>query len=127
LFRNKDPIIGIEQIDTQYKSISEIIFKPENSQLDNILTSAEACKKYFEDKIEGYKNDATYGEFVTTNEQHLKDNANFIVRYMEANNVFGETSVLSKKSNIEKLHALTKLFKILQTGNREARRHDVVA
>jgi len=127
LFLSKDPIVGINQIDTNYRELAERIFNVESASITNVLSNANTCKKYFNDKIDRYKGDLTYGEFVTTNERHLKNNVDFIVRYMEANKLFGEDSFLAKKSSEEQRKSLDYLLLLLQTGCREARRHDVVA
>ncbi len=126
LFRHKDPIVGIEQIDEQYKTISNKIFTVEVLQVDTLCTNAKACQKHFEDKINTNTSDPLFGKFITTNEAHLKNNAKFIVRYMEANNMFGEKSILKDKSPNQQKIALDGLFDMLQTGSREARRHDVI-
>lgn len=125
--RQRDLETGINQIDKQYENISAEIFTIESAKIDTILTSKENCKKYFDQKIEGLNSDPIYGKFITTNEETLKSEAAFIVRYMAANELFGSNSLLAKKTSSEKKSALTTLFDILQSGAREQRRHDVIA
>lgn len=43
---------------------------------------------YIEDRINNYTG-GKYKKFIETNKQHLTDNLNFIVEYMDANKFFG--------------------------------------
>jgi hypothetical protein len=124
--RQKDPAKGINQIDQQYKDISEVIFTMENFSADMISTK-ESFKSYLYKRIERYMLDKKYGDFVTTNEQHFKSSADFMVRYMDANKLFGTDSILIKKSETDQELAINALLDILQSGMREQRRNDVIA
>jgi len=46
-------------------------------------------RNYIKNHIDKMKTDGTYGKFVTNNEQHLTDDLDFMVRYMERNKFFG--------------------------------------
>lgn len=126
--RQQDPEVGINQIDKQYGNLSEEIFTIEkSSEVSTITADKESFKKYLYTRIENYKNDTDYGAFVTTNEQHLKDTAAFMVRYMAANQMFGKDSILAKKTASEQKLACNTLLEILQSWAREQRRADVIA
>jgi len=68
-----------------------------------------------------------YGRFVTTNHQHLTDDLDFMVRYMQANNFFGANGLLKKYPKVSATSSINALLDILQSGNIEQRRHDVIA
>ncbi len=125
--RQRDPVAWINQIDKQYTNISAEIFTVKSSDIETVLSSQEACAAYFTKIITQYTTDKTYWAFVTTNKQHLLDNMNFMVKYMAANKIFGVDSILAKKTLSEKKLALNALIDIIQTWNREERRHDVIA
>lgn len=73
------------------------------------------------------KSDSVYGKFVAVNEQHLTDNLDFMVRYMEANKFFGTNSIIKQFPKTDITTAMNAFLDILQSGNIEQRRHDVVA
>ena len=124
--RQKDPVVGINQIDKQYTNISAEIFTIEKFSAD-IMTSKETFTSYLYKRIEDYKIDKDYWAFVTTNEQHLKDSADFMARYMETNKLFGADSILIKKSTTDQKLAINALLDIIQSWVHEQRRHDVIA
>lgn len=125
----QDPEAGINQIDKQYRAVSEEIFNSENAS-SSILSDETKFTKYITDRIATLKTDSTYGRFVETNEQHLTDDLTFMVRYMKENNFFGTDGLFSKISKTKDVNVVDMaktLLGILQSGNIEQRRHDLIA
>ena len=124
--RQKDPVAGINQIDKQYRAVSEEIF-----DITWASTTTLADKKWFRSyilqKIVEWKNENVYGKFITNNEQHLTDNLDFMVRYMDANNFFGKEGILTKFPKANVTTSINALLDIIQSGNIESRRSDVIA
>jgi hypothetical protein len=114
LNRQKDREAGIDQIDKQYGNVSAEIFTIEKFSAATIKDKA-TFQAYLYTRIAKYKKDSAYGDFVTTNEQHLKDSADFIARYMDANELFGTTSILAKKSESDQKLAMNTLLDILHS------------
>lgn len=79
--------------------------------------------------IDKLTNDKLYGKFVMSNREHLTNNLAFMVRYMEANTFFGTNGLFNKISTtpgIDSANMANTLLDILQSGNIEQRRHDVM-
>jgi len=87
--RQQDPEVGINQINEQFRLVSKEIFNVTWAP-NSLLTNKETFRAYIKTNIDKLKSDEKYGEFTTTNEQHLIDNLDFIVKYMEVNKFFGE-------------------------------------
>ncbi|MFA7298480.1 MAG: hypothetical protein WC010_02430 [Candidatus Absconditabacterales bacterium] len=123
--RQQDPVVGINQIDKQYTSLSAEIFNVRGASVAT-LADKDLFRAHIKNHITALKGDGTYGKFVTKNEQHLTDDLDFMVRYMEANKFFGEAGIITKfpKANISQ--SLNELVNIIQSGNIEQRRHDVM-
>ena len=87
----KDPIVGIEQINRQYETLSGILFT---------VTDLNQIKKnpyeYFKDRIKKLEADSKYGKFIQNNIKHLQDNARFIAEVLIKKNIF---TLLEKESN----------------------------
>lgn len=127
--RQQDPEAGINQIDKQYRAVSEEIFDLTGAS-SNILSDKTAFTGYIMNHIDALASDDLYGRFVTSNREHLKNNLAFMVRYMEANKFFGTDGLFNKLSTtpwIDSTNMANTLVDILQSGNIEQRRHDVIA
>jgi len=122
--RQQDPVAGINQINNQYKLVSEDIFNIEWASADT-LANKELFKKHIQDKIS--INNAPYGEFIKNNMGHLTADLEFIVSYMDANKFFGDNGIFKKYPKVKSEEAITALLNILQSGNIETRRHNVIA
>lgn len=123
--RQQDPEVGINQIDKQYRTVSEEIFDITGVPAAT-LADKELFRKYIQENIDTKKTDSTYGRFVTTNEQHFRDDLNFIVEYMDANKFFGADGILTKYPKANTTSSINALLDVLQSGNIEQRRHDVI-
>lgn len=124
LNRQQDPLVGIDQLDQQYQCISEEIFIfPTFSP--SLLENPKAFQQYFYQRITMATTDSVYGSFVQHNEAHLRSNVDFIVKYMDTHRLFGSASPLLTSKNPQEAVAL--LVQILQAGNHDLRRHDVIA
>ena len=124
--RQKDPVVGINQIDMQYRAVSEEIFDVTWASAAT-LSDKTAFRALIKGHIDSLKIDGVYGKFVTNNEQHLTDDLDFMVRYMDANKFFGTTGVLAKFPKANITSSINALVDIIQSGNIEQRRHDVIA
>ncbi len=122
----QDPVAGINQINKQYESVSQEIFDIREASPD-ILSDKVWFTNYMLGRITGKKTDKVYGKFIANNEQHLIDNLAFIVRYMDANNFFWDNSILKKYPQINTPNAINTLLDIIQSGNIESRRSDIIA
>lgn len=125
----QDPEAGINQIDKQYRAVSEKIFTTEYASA-SILSDQTRFTKYITDRIATLKADSTYGRFLETNQQHLTDDLAFMVRYMKENNFFGTDGLfsnLSKTKGVNVMDMAQTLLGILQSGNIEQRRHNLIA
>gem|GEM_PF-1658622 len=82
-------------------------------------------EKHIQDKI----NHPTgkYQTFIENNRQHLSDNLAFIIRYMDTNGFFGKNGKISKLPAGNKTLAVNDLIAMMQEGNMDLRRHNVVA
>lgn len=126
LNRQKDPLVGINQIDKQYRAVSEEIFDITWAS-PSVVSDKEKFRTYISNKIQQWKNDNVYGKFIENNTQHLQDNLDFMVRYMDANKFFWADSILKKYPKISTTSALNALLDIIQSGNIESRRSDIIA
>ena len=122
--RQQDPVAGINQINDQYRLVSKDIFNI-NWASAATLANKELFKKYIQDKIS--INNAPYGEFIKNNMGHLTADLEFIVRYMDANKFFGADGIFTKYPKVKTEQAINALLNILQSGNIETRRHNVIA
>lgn len=118
--RQQDPVIGINQIDKQYRAISEEIFDVSDI---GISANKNEFKKQMQAKIDAGR--PPYTEFMATNRQHLTDNLDFIVRYMDANKFFWPDGILKKYPKVN-TSAINALLDVLQSGNIEQRRSNVI-
>ena len=123
--QNKE--MGLNQIDKQYEMVSNEIFNVPQSQTDKALESKDACLTYFTTKIQAAQVNKQFQQFVENNQAQLMEDASFIVRYMALNKLFTQESVLNKKSATEKYKALNQLLTVLQTGNRNLRREEIMS
>ncbi|HMS90889.1 MAG TPA: hypothetical protein PKC87_01610, partial [Candidatus Absconditabacterales bacterium] len=126
--RQQDPEAGINQIDKQYRAVSEEIFDLTGASTA-ILSDKTAFTKEIMYNIDKLTNDKLYGKFVMSNREHLTNNLAFMVRYMEANTFFGTNGLFNKISTtpgIDSANMANTLLDILQSGNIEQRRHDVM-
>jgi len=126
LNRQQDPVAGINQIDKQYRAVSEEIFDINGASSD-ILSTKEWFRTYIQNKIKSWKTEEIYGKFITNNEQHLTDNLDFMVRYLDANKFFGKNGLLSKFPKANVTSSLNALLDIIQSWNIESRRTDVIS
>jgi hypothetical protein len=81
-------------------------------------------------RIDNLGTDDIYGNFVDNNHQHLSDDLAFMLRYMEENTFFGTEGLFAKAAVDPKVNITSitnSLLDILQSGNIEQRRHDVIA
>ncbi len=120
--RQKDPEIGINQINEQYKKVSEEIFTI-SSDIDP--TDKNEVQAYIQDKID--HSTGKYQKFIESNKQHLSDNLAFIIRYMDVNNFFGANNRIDKLPKGNQTLAINDLLSVMQEGNMDLRRHNVVA
>ena len=126
--RQQDPEAGINQIDKQYRAVSEEIFDLTGAST-SILSDKKSFTGHIMNRIDALASDDTYGRFVTSNHEHLANNLAFMVRYMEVNKFFGTDGLfnkLSKTPGIDTTNMANTLVDILQSGNVEQRRHDVM-
>ncbi len=123
--QNKE--IGLNQIDKQYEMVSDEIFNVPQSQTDNVLKSESTCLEYFTAKIKEQQVNKQFRKFVEHNQAQLTEDAKFIVKYMNLNKLFSDKSILKTKSNNEKNQALNQLLIVLQTGNRNLRREEIIS
>lgn len=123
--RQQDPEAWIDQIDKQYRAVSEQIFDITGAST-SILFEKTGFRNYIKNHIDKMKTDGTYGKFVTNNEQHLTDDLDFMVRYMERNKFFGAKWILTKFPKANITTSINALLDIIQSGNVEQRRHDVI-
>lgn len=123
--QNKE--IGLNQIDKQYEMVSDEIFNVPQSQTDNVLKSESTCLEYFKAKIKEQQVNKQFRKFVEHNQAQLTKDAKFIVKYMSLNKLFSDESILKTKSNNEKNQALNQLLIVLQTGNRNLRREEIIS
>ena len=92
----------------------------------------ETFRAKIQAKIDAEEKKDPYKKFVKNNEQHLKDNLDFIVSYMDANKFFSykDNSGTLIEGKITKLDnvttSLNALLDIIQSGNIEQRRADLV-
>ncbi len=124
--RQQDPVMGINQLDKQYEVVSTKIFNFEGADT-NQLKNKEYVSKFLNDKITENLNDPFYGAFVQNNVQHLQDNISNIIDYMDAYEFFGDKKKIDTLADTNKKKALNHLLIILQGGNREARRQDIIS
>ena len=124
--RQKDPVVGINQVDKQYRAVSEEIFDITWASTTT-LADKTSFRSYILKKIVDWKNENVYGKFITNNEQHLTDNLDFMVRYMDANKFFGKDGILTKFPKANVTTSINALLDIIQSGNIESRRSDVIA
>lgn len=123
--RQRDPEVGINQIDKQYRAVSELIFDVRS--LTDELSDREQFRKEIQKRIDDEKTDPTYGRFVSKNKQHLEDDLTFMVNYMDANKFFGTDGIFNKFPKSNRTNSINALLDIIQSGNIESRRHDVIA
>lgn len=124
--RQQDPEVGINQIDKQYRAVSEEIFDV-NSFSTAELSDREQFRKKIQDRIDKEQIDTVYGWFVTKNKKHLESNLKFMVSYMDANKFFGADGIFIKFPKVNRTNSINALLDIIQSGNIEQRRHDVIS
>ncbi len=122
--RQRDPEIWINQLNKQYEAVSEEIFDIGGMDEDKISNKLEFTS-YIEDRINNYTG-GKYKKFIETNKQHLTDNLNFIVKYMDANKFFGTGWKIDKLPNNKKI-AINALIDIMESGELASRRNDVIS
>ncbi len=126
LTRQWDLETWINQIDKQYTAISKEIFGINNVPV-SILSNEKNLTDYFTHKIVEKKHDGIFGKFVIANEQHLIDNMNFIIKYMKLNNFFWDKWIIKTYPEATTLTSMKTLISILQAGNIDLWRHNIIA
>jgi hypothetical protein len=114
--------MGINQINEQYKNVSAEIF---NISSDIDPTDKNEVQSYIQNKIDHPT--GLFAPFIKNNTQHLSDNLAFIIRYMDKNGFFKENGKINKLPQANKTLAVNDLVAMLQEGNMDLRRHNVVA
>ncbi|MEI7919546.1 MAG: hypothetical protein WCH65_05090 [bacterium] len=79
----KDPIVGINQLNEQYASLSQEIFNADDMSAETLINEA-AFYQNISDKITNFSG-GKYEKFVKNNQQHLLSNLKNIVSYMHHN------------------------------------------
>lgn len=124
--RQQDPVAGINQIDKQYRNVSDELFDISWASVDQ-LSDKQSFNAYLQARIDALQTDTTFGKFVTKNAWHLKNNLDFMVSYMEANTFFGENGIIKKFPKDKITPSLNALLDIIQSGNIESRRSDIIS
>lgn len=117
----QDPVTGINQINDQYTKLSGLIFDAkEADQLDSVGD----LRNYLDKRIAHYKSTSMYKDFLANNNKEFHANKDFILEYIEQNNIM---AALDGKTIEEKRDAINSLLDVLQWGNIEQWRHDLIA
>jgi hypothetical protein len=103
----QDPVTGINQINKQYTDLSAYIFDVSDS---NRLSSVDDVKKAIEDNIQRQYR-GKFKDFLSNNKAHFNANKNFILSYIQKNNIM---QALDGKSLDDKKLAINNLLQILQ-------------
>lgn len=111
----KSPIIGINQINRQYEDISKRIFRLTANDIDSYDSIYQALKS----NINKLSQAGKYEKFATTNKKILESDVDFVVSFLKANDVL-------KNIPGNKLSAIEELMNIVQNGNLEQWRSDVL-
>ena len=124
--REQDLETGINQVDEQYRTVSQIIFDVSQAN-KTTLQNKDSFISLIANNIDHPKANE-YTDFINKNKQHLHDNLDFIVDYMERNGFFEDTGKIATLKGIYPIDiTINSLLDILQSGNIEERRHDLIA
>lgn len=113
LMREKDPVMGINQINRQYEAVSRTIFRLSDKDTGSYEDMYAAMVRNIKTP------EGKYSKFIETNKQRLLANADFIVSFLKANDAL--TQIPSDKKA-----ALNELISMVQEGNMEQWRSDLL-
>ncbi len=115
----KDPVMGINQINRQYENVSNLVFKV--SESDAKTSDYAKITEKIIDRIDIYSKKWPYEKFISTNRAFLEANAKTIWKFLVANKTALDSLDASKKGL-----AINELISIMQTGNMEQWRWDLL-
>ncbi len=119
----QDRVAGINQINDHYRAVSEQLFDVRGLAWEDMMDKKK-FDDYLKNKIKNYP-EGKYKTFIEKNHKKLSEDVDFIVKYMDANEFFGLWWKINKLPNKE--DAISNLIDILQSGNIEERRANVIA
>lgn len=113
LMREKDPVMGINQINRQYEAVSREIFRLSDKDTGSYENMYAAMVRNINSP------EGKYSKFIETNKQRLLANADFVVSFLKANDAL-------KQIPSDKKAALNELISMIQEGNMEQWRSDLL-
>lgn len=130
----QDPVVGINQLDKQYEDISNWIkgiggmtgIFDISTMSESSMVSKQEMRSHIQHNMDRLKTKGKYKKFIENNTRHLKDNLDFVIDYLDTNGFFGDKGKIALLENNKKA-ALQNLLTILQSGNREERRSNVIS
>ncbi len=120
LSKENDPLMGIMQLKRTYQSVSNRIF--DISELEKF--TKQSIQSHLESKIDSLKS-WIYKDFIIKNNKKLKENIRFVISYLEKSWVLREINN-TYKSTKEKEAAIWSLLRIIQQGNIDQWKWDVI-
>jgi hypothetical protein len=116
----KDALMGISQLENVYQQTSNRIFS-----LDDLTVfTPEAITNKLLSNIQTLKS-KNYRNFIENNTNKLTNDINQTITYLKWLGIIDEI-VASKKTNLEKQQAISSLLKIIQQGNIDQRKGDII-
>lgn len=116
----KDALMGISQLETIYQQVSNRIF-----DLDGMTTfTSETIKNKLLSHLGTIKND-TYSPFIKNNTNKITNDINQTMNYLTWLGIIDEINN-STISDQEKQQALSSLLRIIQQGNIDQRKSDII-
>jgi hypothetical protein len=116
----KDALMGISQLENIYQQTSNRIFS-----LDDLTVfTPEAITNKLLSNIQTLKS-KNYRNFIENNTNKLTNDINQTITYLKWLGIIDEI-VASKKTNLEKQQAISSLLKIIQQGNIDQRKGDII-
>ncbi|MDD3262355.1 MAG: hypothetical protein PHR61_00760 [Candidatus Absconditabacteria bacterium] len=116
----KDPLMGIMQLEKTYKNTSNRVFDISGLK----IFTKQSIKSHLETNLNSLQK-GIYKDFIGNNLNRFKENIRFVVDYLEKSGIISEINSIYKNTK-EKEDAIGSLLRIIQQGNIDQWKGDVI-